>query len=235
MEVLCEVIILLLKGSKCRPVSFELVKKEARLPTRVLSRLLRRLQDDGLVYLHGGFVEIGVLQRLRLAVYALQLGADYERVSDLLGWREFEETTAAIFEAEGYIARTNLRFGQSGQRWEIDVVACRKPLAVCVDCKHWRRGLYPSRLKKVADEQARRTLAFSRSLPSPAVRVDCASWNEVKFIPVVLSLTSPSLKFHNRIPLVAVLQLRDFLAQLPMHVDSLKHFDKTQAHFKIVS
>jgi Holliday junction resolvase-like predicted endonuclease len=235
MHVSSEVAISLLKISKCKPVSVELVKREAKFPSEVVERLLQKWQHDGLLYVHDGFVEISALQRLKLAVRALQVGADYERVSSFLGWEEFESIAAVAFEAHGYNVRTNLRFRQGGRRWEIDIVGCRRPLVVCVDCKHWHRSSYPSKLKRAAEEQVRRTVAFSDSLPNPAVRVDCASWKGAKFVPVLVSLMPARFKFHDGTPVVPILQLRDFLAQLPMCVNSLKYFDKTQAHFKTVS
>ena len=235
MQVLSEVTISLLKVSRCKSVLVELVKKESKLPLEVIERLLQKWQHDGLLYVHNGFVEINTLQRLKLAVHALQGGADYERVSSVLGWKEFENIAAVAFEAHGYNVETNLRFRQGGRRWEIDIVGCRRPLVVCVDCKHWRRSLYPSKLKRAAEEQVRRTLAFSDSLPNPAPRVDCASWKDARFVPMLLSLMPARFKFHEGTPVVPILQLQDFLAQLPMCADSLKYFDKTQTHFKTLS
>jgi len=235
LQVLSEVTISLLKVSKCKPVLVELVKKESKLPLEVVERLLQKWQHDGLLYLHNGYVEINTLQRLKLAVHALQGGADYERVSSVLGWKEFESVAAVAFDAHGYNVETNLRFRQGGRRWEIDVVGCRRPLVVCVDCKHWRRSLYPSKLKIAAEEQVRRTLAFSDSLPNPAVRVDCVTWKEARFVPMLLSLMPARFKFHDGTPVVPILQLQDFLAQLPMCVDSLEYFDKRQTHFKTLS
>jgi Holliday junction resolvase-like predicted endonuclease len=235
MQVSKEVIISLLKVSKRKPILSEIVKDDARFPSEIVERLLQSLQHDGLLYVHNGLVEISALQRLQLAVRALELGADYERVSGVLEWKEFESIAAVAFEAHGYSVRKNLRFRQGGRRWEIDIVACRKPLVVCADCKHWRHGLYLSKLKKAVEEQVRRTLAFSVSLPNPAVKVDCSSWNAARFIPLVLSLTSTSLKFHEGTPVVAILQLRDFLGQLPMCMESLRYFDKARECFKTVS
>jgi Holliday junction resolvase-like predicted endonuclease len=235
MQVLSEVIISLLKLSKGKPILHELVKKDLRLPSAVVVGLLQRLQNDELVYVHDEFIETNALQRLKLAVRALQLGADYERVAGFLEWKEFESIAAVAFESHDYRVRTNLRFKQGGRRWEIDIVGCRKPLVVCADCKHWRHGLYPSTLKRVAEEQVRRTFALSESLPNPAVRVDCASWSEEKFFPMILSLTPVRFKFHNGTPIVPILQLLDFLTQLPMCIDSLKHFSKTHSRFKIGS
>ena len=234
MQVLCEVIISILKVSKGEPISHELVKKEAKLPSETTERLLQMLQSYGLVYLLDGFVQTSVSQRVRLAARALELGADYERVSGFLGWKEFESIAAVALEKHGYTVKLNLRFRHGGRRWEMDIVACRRPLVVCVDCKHWRHGLYPSKLRGVVDEQVKRTVAFSESLQNPSVKLECASWEEARFVPVVVSLVPASFKFHNGTPVVPILQLQDFLVQLPMCSDSLRKFDRTQPHLKTV-
>ena len=232
MQVSCEVIISILKISKGEPVSHELVKKEAKVPLETTERLLQTLQRDGLVYLLHGFLQTNNLQRVSLALRALELGADYERVSGFLEWREFESLAAVALEMHGYAVAHNMRFRQGGRRWEMDIVGCRRPLVVCVDCKHWRHGLCPSKLRGVVDEQVKRTMAFSESLPNPTVRFECASWDEARFVPVVISLVPASFKFHEGTPIVPILQLQDFLTQLPMCMDSLKSFDRTQPHLK---
>jgi Holliday junction resolvase-like predicted endonuclease len=234
MQILCELIISILKVSKGEPVSHELVKKESNLPSETTKRLLQTLQSDGLIYLLDGFLQTSVSQRIRLAARALELGADYERVSSFLEWKEFESIAAVALEKYGYTVELNLRFRHGGRRWEIDIVGCRRPLVVCVDCKHWRRSLYPSKLRRVVDEQVRRTVAFSESLQNPTVRVECASWEEARFVPIVVSLVPASFKFHNGTPIVPILQLQDFLDQLPMCSDSIRRFDRTRPHLKTV-
>lgn len=234
MELLREVIISVLEVSKGEQVLYELVKKESRLPSKTWERLLRTLQKDGLVYLHDGFLQTSALQRVGLAVRALQLGADNERVSGFLEWKEFERLTAAALDMHGYAVKLNLRFRQGGRSWEMDIIGCRRPLVVCVDCKHWRRGLYPSKLRKVVDEQVKRTVAFSEFVPNQKVRVECASWEETTLIPVVVSLVPTSFRFYNGTPIVPILQLQDFLVQLPMCSDSLRRIERVQPHLKIV-
>lgn len=234
MGILCEVIISVLKVSNGEPVLHERVKNDAKLPSETTERLLQTLQRDGLIYELDGFLQTNALQRVSLAVRALELGADYERVSCFLDWKEFESLAAVALEVHGYKVIANMRFRQGGRRWEMDIVGCRKPLVVCIDCKHWRHGLYASRLRGAVDEQAKRTLAFSESLPNPTVSVECASWEKARFVPVVVSLMGASFKFHNGTPIVPILQLQDFLAQLPMRLDSLRSFDRTQSHLKTV-
>jgi Holliday junction resolvase-like predicted endonuclease len=235
MDFLSELIISLLKHAEDDLVSLELVKKDLRLPSLYVLGLLGKLQCEGLAYLHNGFIKINASQRLAMAIRALQLGADCERVSGFLEWKEFESVAAAAFKTHGYAVQRNLRFNQGGRKWEMDVVGCKKPLVVCVDCKHWRRGYLPSKLKRAIDEQAKRTLAFSKSQLSLTFGVDCASWSNARFVPVVVSLAPTKVKFCEGTPIVAILQLQDFLAQLPMLVNDLRFFDEAQTHFRTAS
>jgi hypothetical protein len=214
-----ELLISLLKLTKDGPVSRELIKKESRLQADFVDELLRKLQSDGFIYLDAGVVEASSVQRLELAVRALKSGVDVERVSDFLRWKEFEGIAAVAFESNGYVVVRNLHFKHGGHRWEIDIIGCKSFLVVCLDCKQWRHGLHRS--AKIAEQQAERTRALVMSLPNPAVKIECLSRGDAKFVPAVLSLTFDRLKFCKGVPIVPVLQLQDFLNQLPVYANSL--------------
>jgi Holliday junction resolvase-like predicted endonuclease len=226
MNVERDLLISLLKLTREGLVSKELVKKDVKLLSENVEDLLRKLQNDGLVYVRKDIVEADSLQRLKLAVRAISLGADIENVSSFLQWKEFESIAAVAFERNGYTVTKNLRFKNAGQRWEIDVLGFKEPNVVCVDCKHWHRGLAPSSTKRIVEEQVKRTLALAESLPNPTIKFGFASWNFAKFVPSVLSLVTGRFKFYENVPIVSVLQLQDFLNQLPAYVDSLTHFPK---------
>jgi Holliday junction resolvase-like predicted endonuclease len=227
MSIERNLIISILKLTRDGPVSNKLVNKDAKIPQQIAEKLLRKLQNEGLIYVQKNVVEANSLQRLKLAVHAIHLGADIENVSSFLQWQEFENMAAVAFERNGYSVTKNLRFKHAGRRLEIDIVGCRKPIAICVDCKHWHRGLHPSALKKIVEEQVERTFALAESLPSLAGKIECASWDNVKLVPAVLTLVTGRFKFYDNVPIVAVLQLQDFLSQLPAYADSLKHFTKS--------
>jgi Holliday junction resolvase-like predicted endonuclease len=232
MSVERNLLISLLKLTKNCPVLTEDLKKDARITTEVAGKLLENIQNEGMVYLKNGVVVSNSWGRLKIAIRALSLGADVEAVSNLLCWQEFEEIAAVALERNGYVAAKNVRFKQEGRRWEIDVVGCKKPLVLCVDCKHWHHGLSPSVLKRIAEAQAQRTRALAESLPSTNIKVECVKWERAKFVPAVLSLIHGCFKFYDQVPIVPVLQLQDFLTQLPAYTDSLKYFSKTFSHLR---
>lgn len=221
-----ELIISILKLTKNGPITNKIISKDAKIPLQVTNELLKKLQKDGLIYLREKLAEADSIQRIKLAVHAIRLGADLERVDSFLDWKEFEKIVAIVFERNGYSVEKSLRFKHRGRRWEIDVVGCKRPLAVCVDCKHWHHGMYPSVLRKIVEEQVERTSALAESLPELISKIGCASWEKVKFIPAVLSLVQGRFKFYENVPIVPVLQLQNFLSELPAYANTLKHFSK---------
>ena len=227
MSVERNLVISILKLTQKSAVLTENVNRDARVPSATSRKLLQKLQNEGLIYLKQDSVEVENNCRLKLAVKAASLGADVEHISNLLCWQEFEEITAFALKNNGYKVSNNVRFKNAARRWEIDVVGCKKPLVICIDCKHWQHGIAPSVLKRLVDSQVERTRAFADSLPNPSLKLECSKWNEAKFIPSILSLIPSSFKFYDKVPIVPILQLQDFLNQLPAYAESMKLFPKT--------
>lgn len=230
MTIERNLLISLLKLTNVGSVLIKNVNEDSKIASEIVRKLLEKLQNDGVLYLNGDFVEVNSDGRLRLAVKAASLGADIEHISGFLRWQEFEEIAALALERNGYVVTKNLRFKHAGRRWEIDVVGCRKPVVLCVDCKHWQRGLKPSALRRIVEAQLERVQALSDTLPSVSLKVECVKWDKAKFLPVILSLVPSSFKFYDDVPVVPVLQLQDFLMQLPAQVESLMYFIKGFSH-----
>jgi Holliday junction resolvase-like predicted endonuclease len=219
-----DLLISILKLTRDGPVSQEVINSEQRLPASLVGELLRKLQSDGLIYLRGSMVEVSSVQRLRLAVRALESGGDLERVSGFLKWKEFEGMAEVALESNGYIVVKNLHFKHGGRRWEMDIIGWKSPIVICMDCKHWHHGLEKSAAEKIVEQQTERTRALVMSLPNPSLKIEFLSYGILKFVPAVLSLTFGKFKFYERVPIVPVLQLQDFLNQLPASADSLLCF-----------
>jgi Holliday junction resolvase-like predicted endonuclease len=227
MSVERNLVLSFLKLTKEGTVLIESVNKESRIPSSVTLKLLDKLENENLIYLKSNSIEVDSNSRLKLAVKAASLGADIEHISDLLCWHEFEEIAALALKNNGYVVKNNVRFKHEGKRWEIDVVGCKKPLVICIDCKHWQRAISPSALHRIVDLQMQRTLALADSLPNIALKLESAKWEKTKFIPAVLSLIPSVYKYCQKVPVVPVLQLQDFICQLPAYTESLKFFPKT--------
>lgn len=227
-----EIIISILKMTKTGPIDYSLVARNSSIPVEVIKTFLlaRMHTENSFVKFRGRIIEASPSQRVQMAIQAMRLGADPERVCRFLGWKEFEDFTKKVFEAYQYCVNANFRFkGNEGRRWEIDLVAHKRPLIISVDCKHWRYGWTESSIQKVAEEHVNRTLAFTRTLNNHIRKINLDDWNQAKVVPVILSLLSSSCRFSLKTPIVPVLSLRHFLNELPMYEDNM-----TQFHQKIV-
>jgi hypothetical protein len=82
----------------------------------------------------------------------------------------------------------------------------------------------------MAAAQAERVAAFADSLPSTTIDLPCSKWSKAKFVPVILSLIPFAPKFCDNVPVVPVLQLQDFVSQLPLNVELLRYFSREFSH-----
>ncbi len=222
MSVERKLLISTLKKTQKTDALIEDVKIDAKLPEDIYWLLLQKLQKEKLINLSNEKIEVIVENRIKLAVKAVNLGADMQTVSNLLGWQEFEQIAAYALKSNGYTVRRNLRFKHGSRRFEIDVVGCRKPLVVCIDCKRWQHSIAASALRKIVEDQTRRVEALADALPSPKIDLECIKWDSALFVPAVLSLMPGAYKFYYEVPVVSVLQLQDFICQLPLYTQNVK-------------
>jgi Holliday junction resolvase-like predicted endonuclease len=224
MSVERNLLMALLKLTNGKSASVEDVKNTARLPISSCQFLLAKMLNENLVYLKNNNVEVDSQNRVRIAVKAASLGGDIQAISDLLCWQEFEEIAAIALRTNGYHVHKNVRFKQGNRRYEIDVVGCRKPIVICIDCKRWQKTISASALRKIVDEQTQRVQALGAAIPNPKIKLECAKWENATFIPAVLSLIPSSYKFYYDVPVVPVLKLQDFISQMLLHLESVKSY-----------
>jgi len=92
----------------------------------------------------------------------LSKGKSVEEVLEKFEWKGFEEAVAEIFRENDFLIRKNFRF-RTDRSYEIDLVATRSSIAICVDCKQWCKGRYKkSGLKQAAVQQEKRVEEFKR-------------------------------------------------------------------------
>ncbi|MDR2699852.1 MAG: NERD domain-containing protein [Nitrososphaerota archaeon] len=231
MSVESALIFSLLKLTQKSPILTIHLKNDAKLPTETVLTLLKKLQSDGLLSLTpDGLVQVSTNDRIKLTIKLVLLGADIQQVSNLLCWQEFEEITAMSLHNNNFVVYKNVRFKNPNRKWEIDVIGCKHPLVICIDCKRWSHSISTSTLNKIATAQADRTNALAETLPNPKLQLECVKWKNVQFIPTIISLVPSSFKFYNNIPIVPILQIQDFLNQLPAYIYQLKSFSKTFDH-----
>jgi hypothetical protein len=150
LSIESKLLISVLKLTKKGPALQKDVNLDARIPYSTSLALLEKLQEQNLLNLNNDLIETSVESRLAMAFKAVTLGADLQKISDLLSWQEFEELAALNLNEHGYETAKNVHFKHAGKRWEIDVVGCKKPLVICIDCKQWHHGMNSTTIKKMA-------------------------------------------------------------------------------------
>jgi len=224
MAVERDLLVSTLKLTRDGPVQRELIIQDARVPTQAAEELLEKLSQASLIQWKGKAIEASPHQRVKIAIQAIKLGVDLERACRFLQWNEFENIAARAFEANNFTVVRHFRFGWAERRWEIDILGCKEPMIVCVDCKHWRRGWRRSAMIRAVESQIERTRALTEAFPSLHKEIEMANWKWATLVPVVLSLVPGPFKFYNNVPIVPILQLQNFLNELPAQVTSLIRF-----------
>jgi hypothetical protein len=223
-------ILSLLKLTQKSPTLTTHLKNDTKIPIETMRNLLEKLETEDMLNINNDTIKVSTNDRIKLAIKAVSLGADIQQVSDRLSWQEFEEITTIALHNNGFTVYKNTRFKIANRKWEIDAIGCKYPIVICIDCKHWGHTITPSALSKIATAQADRTKALAEVLPNPKLQLECTKWKNAQFIPAILSLIQSDFKFYNNIPIVPILQLQDFLNQLPAYAYQLQTYPKIFNH-----
>lgn len=200
------------------------VRESVNVTTEAFDQTVEAMAGDGTITLDGNAVRLSTKQRVRLAVRAVELGVDFQTVSGSLGWLEFEELAAHVFEENGFTVLRRYRFQAEGRRWEIDVLASRYPYIVCAECKHYTRGMGNSVARNIVETHLEKTETFSRHLPVQAKRIGVNMWRDAVVIPITLTLSPTKMRIYRRMPSVSVLALTSFLASFEGYLERMAHF-----------
>ena len=220
-----ELLVALLDHTRGEPAARGNLRAAVRVTSEMFNHFLGRFRSEGLISERGDLIETSPGQRLKIAVRAVELGADIERVCRALGWLEFEEMTAYVFEENGYTVRRRYRFKAERRRWEVDVLACRHPLVVCAECKRWARGMGDAAAKRTVETHLEKTRVFSENLVKVAEELGLRGWRRAVVVPVTMSLTPAPMRFYSHVPVVSILELPSFLGDFEGHLNSLAHFE----------
>ena len=219
-----EILIALLENPQKKPADTSTLREAVRVTDEAYDTYMTHLASSGLIDEDQGRVTASLDQRLELAIRAVKAGGDLERVSRALGWLEFEEIVARIFEENGYDVKRRFRFQADGRRWEIDILAARRPLIVCAECKHWAKGLGSTTARRIAEAHLEKVETLSRSLGALSERLGIPSWHQATLIPMALSLQPARERIYRRIPVVSVYGLPGFLSEYEAQMDWLASF-----------
>ncbi len=162
---------------------------------------------------NNGQVSISPQKRLQMALKVGSAGSLIEAAA-VLHWREFELFAEEILKMAGYDPETDCRFQYQGRYWQVDVVARREDVVLCIDCKHWNTPYYPSKFDIAVQHQLRATQAIvqklSKEMASPPIG-----------LPVILTLREPRQKVRKDVVTLSISQFPPFLEELSLHLQEL--------------
>jgi Holliday junction resolvase-like predicted endonuclease len=219
-----EVLIALLKQTSEGPSSRVKIRGAVRVTDEAFDLLMAKLIEEELAEESGGLLITSPSQRLGIAVKAIRAGADLEKVSRALGWLEFEEMVAYALEENGYVVSRRFRFQARGRRWEIDMLAARKPFVICAECKHWSRGLGDTTARKIVEVHLEKVRVLSDNAVKVVKRMGLSEWERAVFVPVALSLTPARNRIYRRIPVVSIFELPSFISEFEGQMGWLASF-----------
>ncbi len=135
-------------------------------------------------------------------------GKTIEEILERIEWKEFENVVKEIFEVHEFKVMKNFRF-KTDRKYEIDLVAKRNSLVLCIDCKKWRGGRYKtSDLKKAIKEQEKRTEEFKKFLKNSFFD------EKPKIKPLIVTLLEEDILRKNKTWVVPIGKLNSFLLEL---------------------
>ncbi|MEM1884794.1 MAG: restriction endonuclease [Candidatus Jordarchaeales archaeon] len=167
--------------------------------------------------------------RVSLVEALLSYGFTAEYLARLLTWKAFEEFLGGVFDRHGYSLIRNFRFSRSGRRFEVDILALKKPLVICVECKHYKRPRTVAPDRRILERHAERTKALADSIPGLSLELGVSGWGKIKVLPLVVTLLQEG--FYRKIPVVPVFKLNSFLLELDANIDLMCCFEAVASNY----
>lgn len=194
----------------------------AQLPNPVQdATFLHSLESAQLLQREEGRWNFTGYAKVRVAIRALQLGEPNRLILSTLTWQEFEEFVAHLLTFHDFQTYHRFRFSRS-RRYEIDIVASRQPVLFCIDCKQYgvRLGKAAS-LRTAAEAQLHRTEALAKDFAQFQVNLGCLDWAQPLLIPLLVTMMTEDIQFHEQIPIVPASLLNAFLLKFEEQLDTL--------------
>jgi len=173
--------------------------------------LLYALVQNGIGTWNDDLVDFDIPNdRLQTALFAINLGATIEDVSEYLTWRDFESLTGLILEEKNFDVTKNLIMTKP--RIEIDVIGKKMGIALLIDCKHWKT-MSKSALDEIVKKQIERVKRYVADKSMSA-------------LPVIVTLHQEEIQFVDNVPIVPIMKLSSFLDEFVGNLDSLMSIEK---------
>lgn len=192
-------------------LSINEISKHTGVLITLLNDFFVKLRQENLIEYDGRYLRASQEQRMKLAIQAVNWGANPKSVCKPLGWDEFEDFVDFSLKVTGFKTFKHFRFKSDKRRYEIDVLALKQPFILSIDCKHWKRSWLRSATLKIVTSQVDRTYSFCLSLSQHVIKLTIDTWNHTTVIPMIVTLSDTPFKICEGTPVVPITSLQDFL------------------------
>lgn len=201
------------------------ISKESNIPLDMIRKTLKKLEDEDLLHIEEGHVEISAEQRLGLVILAIKGGVDVERACRAIGWRTFEDLVMSVLDLNGFATWKHFRFKNHERRFEIDVLGLKEPVIFLIECKHWKQSWQRSATMKIVEKQIQRTKALINSFQEHRERLAVNGWSDAWFLPMVLTLSVTPLKTYKNVPVIPIFYFQNFINnEMNAYFDKFKFY-----------
>jgi hypothetical protein len=200
---------------KRREISIDELSELTGLSRKILLEKLSSLNK----YVSMAGERVVLEKPLILAIDLLRRGYSFKDVSKYLDWRDFEKFSAEILSGHRYVVKTNFRLTRPVML-EIDVIGIDigSGRGIFIDCKHWTHGISKSMLINIADKHFNRIEKFTKYFSWARNK-----WYYFKYlrriIPLIVTLTRPSVRVHNNVLIVSIEELNSVLLNIDEILD----------------
>lgn len=140
-------------------------------------------------------------------------GEKIEVVTGRFDWREFEQTIGDAFRYNDFTVSNNIRF-KLKRRFEIDLIAEKRDVIFCIDCKRWSEGRDKTwSLARAAAEQEVRTKAFRKFSNSNLKNILDENFSDRKYVPIIVTLHQENILQEGKTFVVPIGKLNTFLLE----------------------
>ncbi|MHA2141131.1 MAG: restriction endonuclease [Candidatus Thorarchaeota archaeon] len=182
------------------------------------------LRAVGARRLESGKWEIERSLRIDLALRAVSIGAEIERVVNQLTWKDFEGFVANILTENNYRCVESFRRRGTAETkgMEIDVIGVRGSSVIAVDAKMWgSRSGKLSALKSAAEKQKERTRRLCDVMARLGDKLGGLASGHYTLEPILVTWMVEEVTFHEGVPIVPVFLFNSFLQDIAVYEDMI--------------
>ncbi|MFQ6134307.1 MAG: restriction endonuclease [Nitrososphaerales archaeon] len=189
------------------------LSEKSGLGDRLTKEMLQQLAASNIGHLEYGYITFSGRDKISSAILAVKMGCSLEEVSKQIEWRDFEDIVSEMLSADGYTVRRNFRLKKP--RVEIDVLAFKNKICLAIDCKHWKRTVGASTMKRLVERQVERAEHLAKSGEEFKPRLQ-------HIYPVIATLYEEDVKMIDRVSIVPITKFTGFLREFEGYSRYLK-------------